>query len=178
MSGIWAHDLDMLAQAGVLNFDAPSYIMGQPARYVGNPTMQNPFSQDYQPKLKDQPQIDELQKQGTDKNVVDTPIWKKVLFGTLAVAGLIFVGYKCKGGFKKAWDSVVNFFKGGSSSATTGKKGFWKNVGDKIQKGWDATKKWTSKAWDSTKQFCSKCWDSTKNFFVKGWNKLFKKSTP
>lgn len=34
----WAYNLDMLAQNGVLDFDAPSFIMGQAPRYVGAPS--------------------------------------------------------------------------------------------------------------------------------------------
>lgn len=33
----WAANLDMLAQNGVLDYDAPSYITGQKPRYVGSP---------------------------------------------------------------------------------------------------------------------------------------------
>ena len=44
MSCNWAGNLDMLAQNGVIDFDAASYIMGQPLRYVGNPAHPNPFN--------------------------------------------------------------------------------------------------------------------------------------
>ena len=44
MSCNWAGSLDMLAQNGVIDFDAASYIMGQPLRYVGNPAHPNPFN--------------------------------------------------------------------------------------------------------------------------------------
>lgn len=35
----WATNLDMLAQEGVISFDAPSFVMGQKPRYVGNPKL-------------------------------------------------------------------------------------------------------------------------------------------
>ena len=41
----WANNLDMLAQNGVLDFDAPAYVTGQKPRYVGAPAMPpSPFA--------------------------------------------------------------------------------------------------------------------------------------
>ena len=64
----WANNLDMLAQNGVLDYDAASHIMGQPPRYVGNPVMPSPFAG--QPPVApniQQPEIDEF-KPSKDKN--------------------------------------------------------------------------------------------------------------
>ena len=162
MSSNWAMNLDMLAQAGVIDFDAPSYITGQSPRYVGNPASPNPFIQGVpQPKLPEQPQVDDFKHEvPKDNGMVKNPSWKKWLFGALALGGLIFGGYKCRNLIKSGWTKLTNFLTGKTTASSTS-SGFWKSTKDALKKGWDATK----------------------DFFVKGWNKVTnffskKKTTP
>lgn len=122
MSGNWAMNLDMLAQEGVINFDAPSYVMGQKPRYVGNPKLK-----DMQPLHAhvpeaplihhSQPEVDEFHHSTHDKNFVKNPTWKKWLFGIVAAGTLIFGGYKFRKTIvpwiKKAGSKTGTFFKTG-----------------------------------------------------------------
>ena len=147
----WSYNLDMLAQNGVLDFDAPSFIMGQNPRYVGRPAYPpSPFVGQV-PKVPalNQPEIDEFKqnpiqtpkKEEKDTNSLKNPAWKKWLFGTLAVGSLIFAGFKFK--------SIKKWFKNISS----------KNIKNSIVKGAKSVGK----------------------FFKSCWNKftgLFKKKTP
>ena len=154
MSCNWAGNLDMLAQNGVIDFDAASYIMGQPLRYVGNPTNPSPFNG--QPPTMtnlNQPKIDEFkinnqQNQGGQPSSI--PTWKKVAFGALAIGGLAFFGYK---------------FKSISS--------WCKNQFNKLRSG--------NISFKSTKKFFKDIGTSIGNFFSTGWKKftgLFHKKKP
>lgn len=90
MDSNWVNSLDMLAAGGVIDFDAPAYLLDQSPRYVGNPKveslpLENPSLLPDGVKLKDVPSIDEYNGKG---NVVDNPTWKKVLFGALVIGGV------------------------------------------------------------------------------------------
>ena len=123
----WADNLDMLAQSGVLDFDAPSYVLGQPPRYVGNPAAITPLL-DNPPRVPgiEQPKVDEFKPSQTKNNLVKTPAWKKWVFGLLTAGALIFTGFKFKSKlipiakkiptkvsdfFTKTWDKLKNVFK-------------------------------------------------------------------
>lgn len=95
MSCNWAGSLDMLAQNGVIDFDAASYIMGQPLRYVGNPAHPNPFN-GQPPTMTNlqQPNIDEFKPQTDKDKSPKLPMWKKLAFAAIAVGGLAIGGYK------------------------------------------------------------------------------------
>ncbi len=113
----WANNLDLLAQSGVLDFDAPAYVLGQPPRYVGNLGPVNPLN-DNPPRVPgfEQPQVDEF-KPSKNNNLVKTPAWKKWLFGLVAAGALIFTGFKFKSKIvpfvKNASSKVGNFFSNG-----------------------------------------------------------------
>ena len=113
----WANNLDLLAQSGVLDFDAPAYVLGQPPRYVGNPGPVTPLV-DNPPRVPgfEQPKVDEF-KPSKNNNLVKTPAWKKWLFGLVAAGALIFTGFKFKSTivpfFKNAPEKVGNFFSKG-----------------------------------------------------------------
>ena len=113
----WANNLDLLAQSGVLDYDAPAYVLGQPPRYVGNPGSVNPLV-DNPPRVPgfEQPKVDEFKPSKND-NIVKTPAWKKWLFGLVACAALIFTGVKFKSKivpfFKNAPAKIGNFFSNG-----------------------------------------------------------------
>lgn len=91
MSSDWVMALDNLAAGGVVDFDAPAFLLDQPARYVGNPKMET-LPMEYPPllpdgvKLKDVPKIDEYTP--SNGNLIQTPTWKKVVFGGLVAIGL------------------------------------------------------------------------------------------
>lgn len=136
MSCNWAGNLDMLAQNGVIDFDGASYIMGQPLRYVGNPTNPNPFNG--QPPTMtnlNQPKIDEFKMSGDKKDVAKPSSWKKWAFGALALGALIFGGFKFKSKLvpwaKNAW-SKLNFKSAGNWISNKAK-----SVGNFFKKGWN-----------------------------------------
>ncbi len=112
----WINDLDALASAGVLGFDAPAYIMGTQPRYYGHPALET--LPDSLPAIKNQPQKDEFQSGQPNNN----PKWKKWLFGILATAGLIFGASKLK--FTKNLINKISL----------------KNIQTYIQKGWNNLK--------------------------------------
>ena len=65
MSSNWVSALDNLAAGGVIDFDAPAYLLNQPARYVGHPKFSElPMTEiSLLPdgvKLKDLPNVDEF----------------------------------------------------------------------------------------------------------------------
>ena len=97
----WAANLDMLAQNGVLDYDAPSYITGQKPRYVGSPDIipspyGGPASVPKIPYLRE-PDVDEFLHEKPDKkDIVANPSWKKWAFGLITAGALIFGGYKFK----------------------------------------------------------------------------------
>lgn len=136
MSCNWAGNLDMLAQNGVIDFDGASYIMGQPLRYIGNPTNPNPFNG--QPPTMtnlNQPKIDEFKMSGDKKDVAKPSSWKKWAFGALALGALIFGGFKFKSKLvpcaKNAW-SKLNFKSAGNWISNKAK-----SVGSFFKKGWN-----------------------------------------
>ena len=98
MDSSWILPLDALAAGGVIDFDAPAFLLDQNPRYVGHPDMER-LPMTISPllpegiKLKDVPQFDTLEK-SQDNNLVSNPTWKKVLFGLLIAGGAIFGGYK------------------------------------------------------------------------------------
>ena len=79
----YIHDLDALAAANVIEFDAPSYIRGTSPRYVGNPPLE--MIPDQLAPIKEQPKRDEFVKQDPHNN----PTWKKVLFGAVAIGVVV-----------------------------------------------------------------------------------------
>lgn len=92
MSSNWVTSCDMLADAGIIGFDAPAYITGAKPRYVGNP--QVPITQI--PPLMS-PQKDEFTRTSkVDDSIIKNPLWKKVLFSILAIGGLIWGATKLK----------------------------------------------------------------------------------
>ena len=124
----WINDLDALASAGVIDFDAPAYIMGTRPRYYGNPALET--IPDTLPQMNNQPKTDEFKKK---KTKTGNPAWKKWLFGLMATAGIIFGASKLKfvknlagkitwanikalpqiawDGIKAGWKSLTGLFK-------------------------------------------------------------------
>lgn len=93
MSSNWVSNLDMLAAGGVIDFDAASYLLDQPARFVGNPQierlpLENPALLPEGVRLKDLPQADEFAQAPKDRNLVETPKWKKWALGGIIAAGI------------------------------------------------------------------------------------------
>ena len=84
----WVTSCDMLADAGIIDFDAAAYITGTKPRYMGQP---NVAIYQIPPLNYSQPPKDEFQNSAkSDNNIVKNPAWKKVLFSVLAAVGLIW----------------------------------------------------------------------------------------
>lgn len=155
----WAFNLDMLAQNGVIDFDAPAYIRGTKPRYAGNPVNPSPFS-DYVPKGDN---LKPTEKDGfSDTNPVKNPGWKKWLFGALAVGALAVGGYKFKNKLipfaKNGWNKVANAFKwqGIKNFCKTKMKAvenFFKNgkITNLVKNGWSKMKNFTKNGWNKVK---------------------------
>lgn len=100
MSTSWVSSVDMLADAGIVNFDAAAYVTGAPARFVGSPQ----YSITGMPPLNEPLFKDEFQSTLADTSIVKNPTWKKVLFGILAAGGLLW-------GAKKIGKTPLTFVK-------------------------------------------------------------------
>lgn len=83
----WVSSVDMLADAGIVGFDAAAYVTGTPARFVGRP--QYPVY-NIPPLAIQPPKSDEYNNHKKVENIVKTPVWKKVLFGALALTGIVW----------------------------------------------------------------------------------------
>lgn len=118
----WINDLDALASAGVLGFDAPAYIRGTQPRYYGHPALET--IPDTLPQIKPQPQKDEFKPEKGNN-----PSWKKWLFGIMATAGVIFGASKLK--FVKNLIGKINL---------TNIKTLPQKAWDGIKKGWNYLK--------------------------------------
>lgn len=129
----WVSDLDMLASSGVINFDAPAYLLDQPARYVGNPNfeslpMTNPSLLPEGTKMKDQPKSDGFNN--ADKNLIQNPSWKKWTFGAIAAAAVAGGIYAVSKGKIK----IPNFKNFSMAKAGTAIKNFGTKAIDYIKK--------------------------------------------
>jgi len=145
MSSNWVNNLDMLAQNGVLDFDAASFVMGKAPRYVGRPSMSPVIPSG---STLNQPKNDEFKQQNKkDDSFIHNPSWKKWLFGGLALGGLIFGVTNRK--------AIVKWTK----DLFTGKKFKTPDL-TKI-------KDFCSDKWKLIKDFCSKCWNKFTGLFKK-----------
>lgn len=180
MSCNWAGNLDMLAQNGVIDFDAASYIMDKTPRYVGNPSHPSPFN-GQPPTITNlnQPKIDEFNMNSNRKDVAKPSSWKKWAFGALALGGLIFGGFKLKSKLipwaKNTWNKVGLKSVGNWISKKT------KSVGNFFKKGWNSAGGYLKKGWQATWGFCKKIGTSIGNYLKRGWNwftGLFKSKKP
>lgn len=123
MSSNWVNALDACAAAGIIDYDAPAFIMGQSPRYIGHPDFERlPLKNDYLlppgVKLTELPSIDTYGNP-EDKPLIQNPLWKKVLFGAITIASLIAagIGVTKLGKIKipdlkinKAWDLIKKPF--------------------------------------------------------------------
>ena len=92
MSSNWVSAFDMLAAGGVIDFDAPAYVLGEQPRYAGHPNLEQlPTLNPMLPKgtkLKDITDKDLFEKTN-DGKLIHNPKWKKFLFGAIAVVGTV-----------------------------------------------------------------------------------------
>ncbi len=125
MSLDWVYPLDALAAGGVIDFDAPAFILDKPARYVGSPRYEDILNIDNTAllpegtKMKQQPKSDEF---GDDsKNIVKNPSWKKWVTGGIigTLAASLILGILTKKGKIKLPDmtKVKNTIKNLGSNA-------------------------------------------------------------
>ena len=120
----WVNALDACAAAGILDYDAPAAILGQPPRYMGSPQFEAPLLPPGT-KMHQQPNSDELDR---SSNLVKNPTWKKWLMGAITVIGAIAL---------TTW-AIANK---GKINLTTIKTGM-KNFGTKIWNGIKSPFKW------------------------------------
>ena len=138
----WSMALDNLASAGIIDYDAPAFILGQKPRYVGHPRMEElpTIMPEFLPpgvKMKDIPQIDSYDN-SKSQNIVKPSRWKKWLFGGLVVGGLALFGLSKTGHLGKITQSVKNIIpknvktslKSGYSSVCQ----FFNNINSKFKK--------------------------------------------
>ena len=118
----WISDLDYLAMAGVLDFDAAAYVQGTKPRYTGNP-MSVPFVPDM-PQMSPfnvTPNSDEfINTDKKDDEIVKNSSWKKWLFGGTIAASILSIigraaGFKIKmpACLKNLGTKISNLFKRG-----------------------------------------------------------------
>lgn len=136
MSADWVTSVDMLADAGIINFDAAAYVTGSKPRYIGN--LPRPIDQ--MPSLNLGLPDDVLSPLQADvynplasnnspagnNSPVKNPAWKKMLFGALSIGGIIWGiktlsknpvkalnagGGKVKTFFVNSWNSFAGIFK-------------------------------------------------------------------
>ena len=92
MGSNWVNALDNCAAGGVLDFDAAAWLIDQPQRFVGSPSMEAlpPIRQPLllPPGIKMKGQLKEDQF-SAESGFVQNPTWKKVLFGALAIGTTI-----------------------------------------------------------------------------------------
>jgi hypothetical protein len=125
----WAYDLDMLAQAGVLSFDAPSYIRGQSPRYIGNPTAPSPYPVApgiEQPFINGQQRADEF-KSSKDGLSPANPDWKKWALGAVAIVTMAFGLYKLN-------SKIIPYFKNFGPNFINSCKIGWKSFKNLFKK--------------------------------------------
>ena len=105
MSANWINNLDMLAQNGVLDYDAAAFVMDQNPRYIGRPSMPpSPFLGPIPPAPAiQQPKNDEFVNNDTKHK--KNPLWKKLLLGAIVTTGLVFAIVKRK----DIYSSIKNF---------------------------------------------------------------------
>ena len=142
----WADSLDMLAQNGILDYDAPAFVTGQNPRYVGSPDkIPSPFvgGVPNAPALK-QPQTDSYSP--NKENIVHPSSWKKWAFASLAL-GIVGIGI-----FNRK--SIVNTVKNTFNNLKT--KLSWKSI-----------KTFISNKAKAVGKFFKKCWGKIKGIFKK-----------
>lgn len=135
MNTNWVMALDNLAASGVIDYDAPAFLLGKPQRYVGHPQydtipMLTPLLLGPDIKMKNIPPIDTYENP-VDKPITEPASWKKWLMGgiltALAVAGSVkFLVYKGK--IPTDWYSLSNLKNYGSQALNWTKNMFSKLV--------------------------------------------------
>lgn len=165
------NDLDRIASEGIIDFDAAAFLTGTRPRYVGNPTghFLPPTEIPVNNGQLDQPKTDAFidPQSGLPKSQPDksgNPLWKKILFGGLVAAGLVFGASKLK--------FVKNIIKNKKIAVPQGIKNFWTNTKQKVSTLWNNKKvpQGVKDAWSAVCKKCSDGWN-----WVKG---LFGKKTP
>ena len=96
MGSNWVNALDACAAAGVIDYDAPSFILGKNPRYIGHPEFESlPLKNNCLlppgTKLNDLPQTDTYNSSGNNE-FIQNPAWKKILFAGILLTGIIAGG--------------------------------------------------------------------------------------
>ena len=134
MNSDWVMALDNLAASGVIDYDAPAFLLGKKARYVGNPQYETipmlpPVLLPPDVKMKDVPPLDTYDRP-EDKSITEPASWKKWLMGGIIVAAVAagvmkFLVYTGK--VPAGWCSAANLKNYGSQALN-----WTKNMFDKL----------------------------------------------
>ena len=153
MSADWINTVDFCAANGLFDYDAPAYILGKPARYVGNPKVETYMN--LPPLLTDAPKMNNGEPVTDEFNGKSTPTWKKVAVGA-SILAVIATGIFA---FKKGIDmkAIKGFF---STSTLTSVKDWFKNL---KMPDTAIVKDWANSAWTNIK----KPFENIKNKFKK-----------
>ena len=126
----WVMALDNLAASGVIDYDAPAFILGQQPRYIGHPDLASLSVQN--PAYLQGTKIKSLQADSfqNNNNLVQNPKWKKILFAGVAVGGTLLIAASLISLKRKI--KLPKFLKFKSPQINTPKFTAIKNFGQKI----------------------------------------------
>lgn len=167
---------DMLAQFGVINYDADSYIKGEPPRYAGSSDFHLPGDMPLPgfvptipggtPKINQQPQKDEF----VPSSMKNIP-WKTALAITAAAALAIFAGVKFKAGKKaaaQATDGILKTIAKPFKAVGAWFKSIFSKTKSKLSKDSSkSTSNWFKSTFKSASDWIKKTFDKIKSKFTK-----------
>lgn len=104
MSQNWVANLDLLASAGVIDYDGAAFLRNSPPRYIDNPAFRtNPQPLPPTGVSAKAPLGSDTFSTSASKPLADNPGWKKLLFTFLAGGLLMYGGVRFKGAKPVKW---------------------------------------------------------------------------
>ena len=104
MSQNWVANIDLLASAGVIDYDGAAFLRNSPPRYIGNPAFRtNPQPLPPTGVSAKAPLGSDTFSTSASKPLADNPGWKKLLFTFLAGGLLMYGGVRFKGAKPVKW---------------------------------------------------------------------------
>ncbi len=104
MSQNWVANIDLLASAGVIDYDGAAFLRNTPPRYIGSPEFRT-TPQPLPPTgvSAKAPLGSDTFSTSASKPLADNPGWKKLLFTFLAGGLLMYGGVRFKGAKPVKW---------------------------------------------------------------------------
>lgn len=104
MSQNWVANIDLLASAGVIDYDGAAFLRNTPPRYIGSPEFRT-TPQPLPPTgvSAKAPLGSDTFSTSASKPLMDNPGWKKLLFTFLAGGLLMYGGVRFKGSKPMKW---------------------------------------------------------------------------